>query len=338
MTDIGDEAATQRRMMQMINGYWITQIVHGAAEARYADTLRNGALTADELARAAGLDPVAAKRHLGACASLGLVTVDGERYAATPLLDLLRHDHPQSLRGLAISQALPGHWLPWGRFTDALRTGESQAASALGCGIFDYMAQAPEEAEAFRQAMRGLTASTADDVARILDTSTLTDVVDVGGAGGSLLPALLAANEGLKGILFDRSTVNADRALVAMPDDISSRIKIVTGNFFEEVPAGDLLLLKHVMHNWTDDACATILANCRKAVSSKGRIAIIELVLGEGAECDFAPLMDMNMMVMVAGRERSFEQFAELLGRSGFTKTRMTRTSSRMAVIEAEPA
>lgn len=338
MNDTPHEAPAARRMMQMINGYWITQITHGAAQAGYADHLHHGPLTAEELARAAGLNPDAVGRHLRACAALGLVSFDGERFAATPLLDVLRRDHPQSLRGLAISQASPGHWLPWGRLTEALRSGEPQAEPALGSGIFDYMAQAPEELGAFRQAMKGMTASLAAEVARLLDTSGMTRIVDVGGAGGSLLPALLAANESLKGVLFDRSVTSADQAVTMMPADIAGRIEVVAGDFFKEVPGGDMLLLKHVLHDWDDSACAAILAICRRAMTPGARIAIVEFVLGEMGEPGMAPLMDMNMMVMVGGRERSCEDFTRLLEEAGFGDVRMARTSTQMAVIEATAA
>src|SRR5690606_35674725 len=146
-------------------------------------------------------------RHLRACAALGLMAYDGERFTATPLLETLRRDHPQSLRGFAMSQSAQGHWLPWARFTEALRTGRQQAETALGAGIFEYYANNPQEADAFTEAMEGFSAAAASEVARVLDTGGIERVVDVGGASGALLVPFLETNTSLKGTLFDLPNV-----------------------------------------------------------------------------------------------------------------------------------
>jgi hypothetical protein len=320
-----DEADARTRLMQMISGYWVTQIVRAAAQLRYADLLATQALTANE------------RRHLQACASVGLVSHHAGHFASTPLLDLLRADHPRSLAGFARSQAAAGHWLPWGRFDEALRTGEPQAQSALGASIFDYMAEAPGEAEAFGQAMKELSAPLLAELPTLLDRDGCARAVDVGGAGGSVLPALVGSHGDMTGVLYDRSVEGGRRLLGQLPATTARRIELVAGDFFREVPSGDLMILKQVLHNWDDERCLDILSNCRRAISARGRIAVIELVLGAPGPHDFASLMDMNMLVMVGGRERTLEEFTALLERAGFGDVRLARTSTPMSIIQAEP-
>ena len=193
------------RMMQMITGYWVTQIVHAAATFSFAEHLANGGATAEEIARAEGTDPSATFRLLRSCASLGMVTYDGKsRFLATPLLDTLRKDNPKNLRGMALSLPAPGHWLPWGRFAEAVKTGKSQTVRALGAGLFEYLAVNPTEAAAFAEGMTSLTSTVAEETARVIDTSGVNIVADIGGAHGAMLHALLPVHPHLQGIVFDR--------------------------------------------------------------------------------------------------------------------------------------
>ena len=159
------------RMIQMITGYWVSQVVHAAATFSLADHLAKGPATAEDIASAEGTDPWATFRLLRTCASLGMVTYDGRsRFAATSLLDTLRKENLKSLRGLAVSLPAPGHWLPWGRFTDAVKTGQSQTVPALGAGIFEYFATHAAEAAAFTEAMTSLTSTVLEQTTRVIDT------------------------------------------------------------------------------------------------------------------------------------------------------------------------
>lgn len=328
------EPATQ--MMQMITGYWITQLVHGAAASSLADHLRRGPMTAEAMARAENLEPSAAFRFLRACAAIGLVKTNREgEFTSTALLDTLRSDNPHSLRGLAIALAAPGHWLPWGRVPDVLRTGKSQAVEAIGDTIFDYYAKTPDEEKAFSEAMSGMTAAVSAEVVRLLDTANVRHVVDIGGAEGALLFALLKAHPALSGTVFDVPTVANRFGQVAKSAGLADRATSVGGDFFNGVPEADLYLMKYILHDWNDDECLTILKNCRRSLRPGGRIAIIELVLGEVGEPGPAPLMDINMLVMASGRERTFAEYESLLTTAGFTGTTVTPTATPMVIIEA---
>lgn len=327
------------RMMQMIFGYWITQIVRGAAECHLADLLQGRSLTADQIALAQDMDAEATFRFLRACASLGLASYDGKaKFASTPLLDTLRSDHPRSLRGLALSQAAPGHWQPWGRFTDVLRTGKSQTLKVLGCELFDYFAKTPAEAEAFTQSMNDLTATVSQAASHAINLENVSCAVDVGAAGGAFLVALMKASPTLRGIAFDLPNVAQSARIAAAEAGVADRMSVVGGDFLDSVPSGDLYLLKHILHDWDDQACVAILGNCLRAMKPGGRIAVIELVLGEIGEPGLAPLMDVNMMVMLRGRERTFAEYGALFKAAGFGDVKIAPTSTPMAVLEATAA
>jgi len=324
------------RMMQMITGYWVTQIVHAAATFSFADHLAKGAATAEDVARAEGTDPSATFRLLRTCASLGMVTYDGNsRFLATPLLDTLRKDNPKNLRGMALSWPAPGHWLPWGRFTEAIRTGQSQTVRALGAGLFEYLAVNPAEAAAFAEGMSSLTSTVAEETARVIDTSGVNIVADIGGARGAMLHALLRVHPHLQGIVFDRPNVIASARAAAREFGLQERVTSVGGDFFQCVPEADLYLLKHILHDWDDAASICILRNCRRALRPGGRVAVIELLLGEIGEPSLAPIFDVTMMVMSSGRERSVVEYQRLFEAAGLRAPNVIPTNTPMTILEA---
>jgi len=327
------------RMMQMIIGYWVTQVVHAAARFSIADYLAKAPATAEDIADAEGTDPSATFRLLRTCASLGLVKYDGNsRFAGTSLLDTLRKDNPQSLRAIAVSWPLPGHWLPWGRFAEAIKTGTSQTVPALGAGLFEYFATNAAEAAAFTESMTSLTSSVAKETAKRINTSGVNTVADIGGAGGAMLYALLQLHPDLQGIVFDRPQVVASARAEAVKLGFHERVTAVGGDFFESVPEADLYLLKHILHDWDDESCICILKNCRRGLRPRGRIAVIELLLGEIGEPGIAPLYDVTMMVMSSGRERSLPEFQRLFEAAGLAATKVTRTTTPMVILEAAAA
>jgi hypothetical protein len=324
------------RMTQMITGYFITQVVHAAAMFSFADHLATGPVTAEDIARAEGTDPSATFRLLRTCASLGMVTYDGKsRFAATSLLHTLRKDNPRNLRGMALSWPAPGFWLPWGRFVDAVKTGKSQTGSTLGMELFEYLATNPDEAAAFTEGMTSFTSAVAEETARVIDTSAVKIVADIGGAGGAMLHALLRVHPDLRGILFDRPNVIANTDVAAGKLDLQERVTSVGGDFFQSVPAADLYLLKHILHDWDDTSCIRILTNCRRALRPGGRVAVIELSLGEIGEPGLAPIFDMAMMVVFSARERSAVEYQRLFEAAGLRGTKIIPTKTPMVILEA---
>jgi hypothetical protein len=341
-THAADFAPTDKdfeRMMQMLTGFFVTQIAGAVATYSIADHLAKGPATAEKIAAIEGIDSAATFRLLRACASLGLVTCDdGLTFSGTPLLGTLRTNVPGSLHSIAIAWSAPGHWLPWGRFLDAMRTGQPQTVPALGATIFDYYAQKPEEGAAFTNAMHGFTSGVAQEVARLVDTSTAKLAVDIGGSSGTLVHSLMTANPQLHGIILDLPDVVPSATAAAAALGLAERSRVLAGDFFASVPEADLYLLKHILHDWNDGQGVRILENCRRAIRPGGRVIVIELLLGEMGEPGPAPFMDLNMMVMLPGRERTLSEYRALLKQAGFRLNKSSPTRSSMAVIEAVAA
>jgi hypothetical protein len=326
------------RMTQMLTGFFVTQIAGAVATYSIADHLAKGPATAEQISTVEGIDPIAAYRLLRACASLGLVTSDGLKFNATPLLGTLRSNVPGSLHSLAIAWSAPGHWLPWGRFLDSVRTGESQTVPALGANSWDYYAQKPEEGATFTHAMHGFTSGLAQEVARVVDTSTAKVAVDIGGASGTLVHSLLMANSQLHGIVLDLPAVVPSATAAAAALGLAERSRAMAGDFFTAVPEADIYLLKNVLHDWNDEEAVRILKRCRQAMRRGGRVVVIEMLMGEIGEPGIAPLMDLNMMVLLTGRERTLVEFSGLLKDAGLRFSKSTPIRPPIAVIEAVAA
>jgi hypothetical protein len=321
--------------MFMIAGYWVTQIIRAAATYSLADHLADGPRTAKDIATAEGLDLGATERLLRTCASLGLAAAaENGTFASTELLRTLEDDVPRSLKGWALSQSAPGHWLPWGQFPESVRTGEHQVRAIHGGTIWDYFERTPDEAAAFTTSMNNLSSAVVDEAVRLIDTTGVRRAVDVGGASGSLVRAMMRANPDLNGIVLEREQVVPDAIAAAAKDGLADRFDGVVGDFFTSVPDGDMHLLKYILHDWNDDECVRILRSCRAATTEGGRLVVIELVQELGTP-GLAPLMDMNMMVMVGGRERDIAEYDQLLNAAGFARTSLRPTRSPYCLIEA---
>ncbi|TDQ54243.1 methyltransferase [Actinorugispora endophytica] len=327
------------RMIQMMTGYWVTQVVRTAAELRIADHVAHGEATAAQIAEAESLDPSATFRFLRACASLGLLTcADGHRFAGTPLLATLRSDSPRSLRDLALWGGAESHWLPWGRLADAVRTGGSSTEAAFGAPFFDWISGNPREAEVFTNAITAMTDGLAHQLTSVIDVKDAGTVVDVGGAGGNLVQTIMGKHTGLTGVVLDLPHVAAEAEASARRLGVQDRFSFVGGDFFEGVPAGDLHLLKFVLHDWDDESCVRILRNCRASLSPSGRILVMELLIADVGRPGLEPLMDLNMMVLAPGRERSLDEYRGLFERAGLRFVGTTRSDSLVTVLEAVPA
>jgi len=330
------EAAPPERMFQMITSYWVSQAVGTFAELGFADQLASGAKSARDVATAAGTDPDATHRLLRMLASVGVLAQDDTRFALTPIGATLRRDVPGSMRDMARSQTMPGHWLPWGRLTDAVRTGTRQTAAALGMEIFDHYAKHPVEREAFVGAMSGLSSLVANEAPRVYDASAHRVVCDVGGSAGTIAAGFLRANPTLQGIVFDLPEVAA-RATAALAEaGLADRCRAVGGDFFAEVPAADLYVMKHILHDWNDEQCVTILRNCAKHLERGGRILLLEMVIPDDGRPSAAQLMDVNMLVVTHGRERTAGQYAELLAAAGLRLVDVRPTHSPLQLVVAD--
>ena len=324
-------------MMGLITGYWVSQAVGVVAQLGVADQLGSGPRSSDELAQAVHADPQALYRVLRLLASLDVFAEVAPRtFALTPLGETLRSDAPGSVRNFAITETAPGHWRPWGRLHDSVRTGRPMTREALGMELFDWYAQNPEEAGFFNAAMGNLSALAADELVRVYDVSAARTVVDVGGAHGVLLTAVLRANPAARGILFDLPHVIATAADAVAAEGLSERCELVSGDFFEAVPEGaNLHLLKQIVHDWDDAQATRLLRNCHRALGPAGKLLLVEMVIPEDNQPSPAQAMDLNMLVLLGGRERTEEEYRSLLQEAGFRLEQVIPTHSPFSVIEA---
>jgi SAM-dependent methyltransferase len=323
-------------MLRMITGYRVSQIAGTLAELGIPDRLANGPLSFDALAKAIGCNPEATYRLLRASASIAVVSAmaDG-RFSLTPLGEILRSKVPGSMRESAIAMTAPGHWLPWGRLVEAVRQGVRQTRATLGQELFEYYAENPGEGSAFTGAMSNLSAAVAEEVADVLDTSRAEHVVDVGGASGRIIAALLERNPVLQGTILELAEV-APRARATLAElGLSSRCKVLEGDFFKAVPEADIHILKYIIHDWDDEQSVRILSNCARVLRRNGRVILVERLLPQDERPSYAPLTDLNMLVLLPGRERTAKQYGNLFEAAGLRLDRVIETASAMQVIEA---
>ena len=324
------------QMLQFVMGSWLAQAVGAAARLSLADHLAAGPKRADELARDASADPDAVFRLMRALASVGVFTLGDGRFALTPLGETLRTGVPGSIRNFAIAETDTPHWATWARFTSAVKEGRKMAHEALGMEFWEYYAQNPEEGEQFSRAMTDLSWLASSAVLETYDFSGVHRVVDVGGAHGALLREILRAQPAATGVLFDLPHVARNARADLERSDLASRIEVVPGDFFERVPAGgDVYLLKHILHDWDDTHSVRILKSVRAAAKPSSKILVVEFALPEAADPTPAHFVDLNMLVVLDGRERTQREYASLFEQAGLRLSRSIPTSGPLAISEA---
>lgn len=324
-------------MFQLITGYWVSQAVGVAARLGVADQLAAAPRSSDDLALAVGADPHALYRVLRMLASIGVFTeAPPDVFALTPLGATLRTDAPGSMRYFAIAETAFGHWAPWGRLLDSVKTGQPMAREALGEELWQWYGENPEEAGFFSAAMGNLSALAASELVRVYDCATVGTVADVGGAHGVLLAAVLNANPAARGILFDLPHVIATAGEVIAARGLADRCELVSGDFFDALPDGaDLHILKQIVHDWDDEHATRLLTNCHRALTPAGKLLLVEMVVPPDNRPSPAQPMDLNMLVLLGGRERTAEEYRSLLGDAGFRMERIIPTHSPFSIVEA---
>ena len=276
-------------------------------------------------------------RLMRTLASLGILTERPEqRFALTGLGEALKTGAPGSARSSLIFSGSPWAQSGWDNVVYSVQTGKPGFEKAQGVAFFDYLAQHPEDASLFSEMMVGLHNQEPPAVAAAYDFSVFKTIVDVGGATGNMLAAVLSRHAGPRGILFDRPHVVKDAPALLDAKGVSDRVTIEPGDFFESVPAGaDAYILSHIIHDWNEDQCLTILGHVRKAMNPAGRLLIVEMVLPSGDAPHPGKMLDMTMLVQLGGQERTEAEYASLLGKAGFRLTRVVPTNSAASIVEA---
>ncbi|MGB8390283.1 methyltransferase [Mycobacterium sp.] len=325
-------------MMEMIVAGWPAQAITAAAQLGIADALADGPLPLDELAARVGADGDALRRLLRALIGRGIFRRrrDG-RYVLNSLAATLRSDAPISLKGAALFQGSQEQRERWTLLADSVQTGQSIVPALRGKEGFDYLAEIPEHAELFNQTMTSLAQMTVATVVAGYDFGAYRTIVDVGGGQGTMLAAILVAAPGSRGILYDLPRVVATAPSVLREHDVTDRVRIAEGSFFDSVPAGgDAYLLKNIVHDWTDEKALQILRNVRAAAGPRTTVLLVEMVVREsGRDCP-GNWVDLEMLLNLGSRERTADEYRELLSQAGFQMTRVVQTASPLSVVEAE--
>jgi hypothetical protein len=218
----------------------------------------------------------------------------------------------------------------------SVQTGKPGFDEAHGMPLFDYLAQHPDDASLFSETMVGLHNQEPPAIAAAYDFSTFKTIVDVGGATGNMLSAVLAHHSGPRGILFDRPHVVKDAPAFLAARGVSDRVTIEAGDFFQSVPKGaDAYILSHIIHDWTEDQCLTILGHLRDAMNPTSRLLIVEPVLPPGDSPHEGKVLDMAMLVITGGQERTDAEYGALLSKGGFRLTQVVPTNSAASIVEA---
>jgi hypothetical protein len=332
----GTAAAALRRL---IVGYRLSQALHVAAELGIADLLVDGPRSVGDLARATGARPAALHRLLRLLASEGVFAESQPgHYRLTPLAEPLRSDAPDSLRQRAIFDGRE-NWQAWGHLLHSVTTGGPAFDHALGAPFFDYLEAHADAGARFDALMAEQTTAWAAAILASYDFSGIRRLVDVGGGNGALLTAVLRSYPALSGVLVDLPHV-IERAIPRLrAAGVADRCEVVVGDFFEGVPAGgDAYLLKHILHDWDDERCLTILRNCRAALPPDGRLLVVELITATDDRPDYGKYLDLNMLVLLTGRERTRAEYAALFEAADFRLTGVRATPSDVSILEALPA
>jgi hypothetical protein len=295
----------------------------GAADAIGADA---GATVA-EIAAHSGVDADALDRVLRLLAAHGIFASAGNgRYAHTPASLLLRSDHPGSLRSYVRMNGMPAFWDRYTELGETARTGRPRQGFA---SLVDYLTAHPDESAIFNAAMVTKSRTVLPAVAAAYDFSAFATIVDVGGGRGHLLELILDAAPLAKGILFELDHVIAD-----VP--AASRLELAIGDFFKDpLPTADAYLLMDVLHDWDDADAARILTAVRRAARSRSHLLIVETLVPETPGPHFGKSLDITMLAVTGGRERSEAQYRALLTASGFRLMSVLPTASQYSIVEA---
>jgi O-methyltransferase domain len=324
-------------MLDLTIGHWIARLTYVAARLNLADLLKDGPRTATQLATATGVQAPALYRVLRTLASVGVFAeTKGGRFKLTPLAATLRSDVPGSMRAFAIMTNEKYTWDSWTELLHGVKTGEIPFVKAHGVHPFEYLEQHPDDLAVFGEAMTSLSATENPTIAAAYKFSAIRTLVDIGGGHGSLLATILKVNPKLKGVLFDQPSVIAhakqDQHVTAK--GIAERCTLESGSFFEAVPAGgDAYIMKYILHDWNDEQCVKILANCRAAMNEKGRVLVVDNVIPPGNDPSWGKLVDIQMLV-IGGRERTKKEFAGIFRQAGLKLARVVATKCPLSIVE----
>jgi O-methyltransferase domain/Dimerisation domain len=321
---------------QMASGYWVSQAIYVAAKLGIADRLETEPKTASELASECGVYAPALYRLLRALASLGLFAEgDAQRFQMTPLAQPLRSDAPDSQRAMVLMTG-EEQYEAWGELLYSVTTGQTGFERRFGMPLFDYLAERREQAALFDAAMVSIHGRETAAMLAAYDFSQFENLADLGGGNGSVLMAILQQHPRLRGILFDLPNVAERTYKLVAAAGLIERCAVVGGSFFETAPSGaDAYLLRHIIHDWDDEKSLAIFRSIRRASPPGAKLLLVETVIEPGNAPSFAKLLDLTMLVIPGGQERTASEYDRLLAAGGFKLERIVPTTAEVSILEA---
>jgi hypothetical protein len=325
----------------MTDGLVLHQALCAAATLGIADLLNAGQRSAAELASGLHIDGDALYRTLRFLAGQGVFRETGPRtFVNTPLSEYLRSGVPGSIRPVLIFRGSRYYFSPFTEFLYSLETGIPAREKVLGKGAFEYLRACPQEERVFDEAMTAISALWAPAVAEVYDFGHWETVTDVGGGSGVLLAAILRAHPALQGVLADApSVVERARRREVLSGELASRTRFEPCDFFHAIPSGSrAYVMKNILHDWNDEQAREILRNCRRAIPDDGVLVLIEYCLGEANTPSVGKMVDLVMLTITGGKERTIEEHRALLAGAGFQLNRAIPVSTEIMIVEALPA
>ncbi len=319
-------------VQQVAGGYCLARCLHVVADLGVADFLDTAPRTAAELARDLGADPDALARILRLLSAHGIFEAEGDTFRHSPASQLLRSDHPQSMRAFARMIGLPVNWTLYGAMEHSVRTGHPATESVLPEGYWNYLTTHPREGLVFNQAMEGKAHGQVAGIVASYDFSDFRTIADIGGGHGHLLRAIIDASPQANGVLFDLPKVVEEAA-----DTASARITLQGGDFFrDELPSCDAYTAMDIIHDWDDAKALAILKAIRRAAPTAAKLLLLETMVSEAPGPDWGKMLDIHMLVLLGGRQRTLGEYTHLLNGSGFAFKREIDTHAGVSILEAE--
>jgi SAM-dependent methyltransferase len=323
-------------LIRLLTGKWTTNLLYLAVELDLADALRNGPSSAEEVADRTKTKPAITSRILRALSSMGLVEqIDETRFGLTALGGLLCRDTPRSLNHLVRMVGSPWHNRLWESVVESARSGRAGAEEAFGTNMWAYFDAHQADGQNFDAAMTEVSNTFSADAVDVADFSGISRLVDVGGGRGQLLARILRRYPDMVGVVFDRPGVEEGARALIQQQGLADRCSFVGGDFLHSVAeGGDGYMICHTLHNWSDPDAVRILRNCRAAIKPRGKLMVLDIVIKPPGEPDWGKLMDVEMLAMFGGRERTPEEFAKMFQESGFVLERVVRTPSSTSIVQ----
>ena len=331
------ETASAMELVEIAAGYWLPRALHVVADLGVADALDEEPRLAAYLAQKVGANADALDRVLRLVASQGVFQRHDGKYSHNALSRALRNDHPNSMRAYVQLVGLPVFWKSWGMLDEVVRTGKPAASD-----IFTYFKEHQQELEIFDAGMKSKAETSIPPVLASYDFSQFGTIADVGGGLGHLLKAILKSSPQTRGVLFDQPHV-VER--VQADESVGARLALQPGDFFRgPLPNCDAYIMMEVLHDWSDEQSKQILQQIRKSAPKGAKVLVVETVLPDesawaaGKAAHFGNHLDINMLVLTGGRERTPEEFARLFADSGWRFARVVPTPSAYSIVEGVAA